>query len=90
MASTLDLIQDGRNGFVSDISTASLLGDRLMEFLGADAATTSLLGRAAAQTVATRFSRNARLTAVLEALDIPLDGSDLPPPFPRVLIYRRS
>ncbi|WP_155256398.1 glycosyltransferase family 4 protein [Mesorhizobium loti] len=90
MASTVELIQDGSNGFVSDISAARLLSDRLMEFLGADAATTSRLGQAAAQTIATRFSRNVRLKAVLEALDIPLDGSDLPLPFPRVLTYRGS
>ncbi|MER8564581.1 glycosyltransferase family 4 protein [Mesorhizobium sp. M0924] len=90
MASALELIKDGSNGFVSDISTASLLGEKLKEFLDAEAATVSRLGQAAAQTVATSFSRSARLPAVLRALDIPLDGSGLPQPFPRVLTYRNA
>ena len=90
MSSTLDLIHDGRNGLVSDISTANLLCDRLTGLLDADAATRSRLGEAAAQTVATLFSREARLPAVLAALDIPLAGAGLPPPFPRALRYRQA
>jgi len=90
MASTLQLIENGRNGVVADISTAPLLCDRLTGLLDADAATRNRLGEAAARSVATTFSREARLPAVLEALDIPLGAASLPPPFPRALSYRHA
>ena len=90
MASTLQLIDNGRNGLVSDISTASLLSGRLIELLEADVAMRRFIGDAAARTIATTYSRAARLPAVLQALDISLEGVALPPPFPRTLTYRHA
>ncbi|MEP6563491.1 MAG: glycosyltransferase family 4 protein [Mesorhizobium sp.] len=88
MSSTLELIDNGRSGIVSDLSSAELLGDELTRLEDAGREHRSAMGQAAAKTIAEVFSRDVRLRAVLVALDIDPGGADVPPPYARDLEYR--
>ena len=88
MSSTRALIEDGRSGVVADLSTVDLLGEALGRMLAAGRRCWWQMGDAAASTIQRAFSRETRLRAVLEALDID-PGAALPSPYGRMLEYHR-
>ncbi|MEO5758973.1 MAG: glycosyltransferase family 4 protein [Mesorhizobium sp.] len=88
MSSTLELIDNNRNGIVSDLSSAELLADALTTLQDVGRERWNEMGLAAAETIARSFSRDIRLKAVLNALDIELGNADVPPPYSRELEFR--
>jgi glycosyltransferase involved in cell wall biosynthesis len=88
MGSTLALVENGVTGFVQDMATPTQLAGGLKMLMAAAPGRLRSMGVAAAAHIAGYQSREARLPAVLEALDIPLGGRLLPPAQPRILQFR--
>jgi len=88
MSSTRELIDSGRNGVLGDMSTARSLAGELAALHGAGRNSVVAMGRAATETIAEGFSRQIRLGAVLDALDIPVDATEVPPPYNRAMEYQ--
>ena len=88
MAGTLALVEDGVTGFLQDMTSPSQLALGLRMLMAAPPALLRSMGTAAATHIARHQSREVRLPAVLEALDIPLAGRALPPAIPRALRFR--
>ena len=87
MASTEELIADGSNGLLADLSHTESFAAALARGLAQDRQSRETLGRRAAETIASRFSRERRLPELLAALDCPIDAKELPAMRPRKLSF---
>jgi glycosyltransferase involved in cell wall biosynthesis len=88
MGSTLSLVQDGVRGFVCDMTTPATFAEGLRSVMATAPERLTSMGAAASAHIAQHQSREVRLPAVLDALDIPLAGRPLPPAQPRILQFR--
>lgn len=86
LGSTLDLVQDGRHGFIADMSQTESLAQTFGAIAEKDPGELAVMGRMASAHIAAHHSRQRRLPAVLAALDIHFAG-ELPPPLPRPLQF---
>ena len=78
MSSTHQIINSGQNGVLADLQDAAAFRDALQQLVLLSDEQRTILGRAAAATIARDYSRERRLPAVLEALDIVADPNELP------------
>ena len=88
MGSTLSLVEDGVSGFVGDMSAQDRFADGLRRVVSMSRDQLAVMGARASAHIARHHSRQQRLPAVLEALDIALEDRPLPPPFPGRLQFR--
>lgn len=70
MSSTRQLIEPGRNGMLAALDEPAAFRNALQQLVDLAAEARAALGQAATETVARDYSRERRLPAVLEALDI--------------------
>ena len=87
MASTRELIDDGYNGVLADLEDPRVFAAALLECLRMDRGTRQEIGKRAASKLGSGFSREARLPALLSALDCPVGTNGLPPMRPRELLF---
>lgn len=78
MASTRELIEDGENGVLADLGDPQQFAKALNASLALSPDRRQDIGARAAETLATRFSRERRLPALLSALDCPVGAAGLP------------
>jgi len=87
MSSTRELIEDGFNGILADLADPAHFAAVLTATLETDRQRRDAMGARAAETLASRFSRERRLPALLSALDCPIGSSALPPMRARELSF---
>ncbi len=88
MPGTLALVEDGVCGFVADMRAPDSFAGGLRRVASRSRDQLAAMGERASAEIARHHSRERRLPAVLEALDISLEGRPLPPPFPGRLQFR--
>jgi glycosyltransferase involved in cell wall biosynthesis len=73
MASAMRLIEDGTHGMLADLSDSRSFATALRALIDCGPAARAKMGHAAAERVATEYSRSKRLPSVLSALGIEAD-----------------
>jgi glycosyltransferase involved in cell wall biosynthesis len=74
MPSALILIENGRNGYLSDLGSAGSFAEALRAVIGLTASQREAIGSQAAKAIADGYTKDRRLGAVLKALRAPDDG----------------
>ncbi len=87
MASTRELIEHGHSGVLADLEDPGQFTAALLAGLEAGQEDREAMGARAAETLASRFSRERRLPALLAALDCPVGSGGAPPMRARELSF---